>query len=491
MPPESSDLRASLLINKRWRDDPVLFVLEMFGIVLDAWQVDVINVYHKHNRIALKASKGPGKSFLLACICWHFLVTRDHPNIAAISESRENLRDGLWKEMARLQKMSRKVEGSEKRLLEMMFEVTAQRVALRQDPENWFMSARGWKRDADAQQQSTALAGLHAEYCMFILDEAGGIPDAVAITAEAVLATGTECHVIIAGNPTHLEGPLWRASTKERDLWHVVEINGDPDNPKRAPRVKIEWAREQIKRHGRDNPWVKVNVFGEFPPSSINALLGPDEVQAAMRRKPDHDSVEFAQKRLGVDTARFGDDCTVIFPRQGLMAWPCVEMRNARNPEIAARVAKIKNEWKSECEFIDDTGGFGGGVIDCLLQTGFSPVGVNFGSRGTTDPRYFNRRSEMWFELAEWVKRGGSLPDDPVLAADLVAPTYTFQEGKFRLEEKDQIKSRLGRSPDRGDALALTFAVPEAPAARNAYELAKAAASQPQQFTQHDFDPLE
>jgi hypothetical protein len=65
----------------------------------------------------------------------------------------------------------------------------------------------------------------------------------------------------------------------------------------------------------------------------------------------------------------------------------------------------------------------------------------------------------MWWEMAEWVKAGGSLPQIPELARELSAPTYWLQGGKLRLEEKDQIKSRLGWSPDIADALALTFAV--------------------------------
>jgi hypothetical protein len=70
----------------------------------------------------------------------------------------------------------------------------------------------------------------------------------------------------------------------------------------------------------------------------------------------------------------------------------------------------------------------------------------------------------MWMQMAEWIKRGGALPNMPELVGELTAPTYTFAQGKFQLEDKDMIKKRLGRSPDLGDALALTFALPDAPA---------------------------
>jgi len=66
--------------------------------------------------------------------------------------------------------------------------------------------------------------------------------------------------------------------------------------------------------------------------------------------------------------------------------------------------------------------------------------------------------------MADWVKRGGSLPPIPELVQELTSPTYTFNQGKLQLEDKDQIKARIGRSPDLADALALTFALPDQPA---------------------------
>ncbi len=68
-----------------------------------------------------------------------------------------------------------------------------------------------------------------------------------------------------------------------------------------------------------------------------------------------------------------------------------------------------------------------------------------------------------WFEMAKWIKDGGALPRDRELAEELIAATYTFQGDKFRLCDKDDIKDLIGRSPDKADALALTFAYPVSP----------------------------
>ena len=206
-----------------------------------------------------------------------------------------------------------------------------------------------------------------------------------------------------------------------------------------------------------------VNVLGQFPPSSINALLGVEEVQAAMKRHLLITDYDWAQKRLGVDVARFGDDRSVIFPRQGKASFRPHVLRHQRTTEIAAQVARAQAAWGAETVFVDDTGHWGHGVIDNLHAAQIAATGVVFHSPAL-NPRYKNRRAEMWVGMAEWVKHGGALPPIDELVGELTVPTYTFNQGKFQLEEKDQIKERLGRSPDLADALGLTFAIPDQPA---------------------------
>ena len=94
-----------------------------------------------------------------------------------------------------------------------------------------------------------------------------------------------------------------------------------------------------------------------------------------------------------------------------------------------------------------------------MRQLGHDVIGVQFGSKAN-DYRYYNKRSEMYFELAKWVKAGGSLPEDRELKEELCATTFVYQGDKFRIVEKELIKQEIGRSPDKADALALTFAMP-------------------------------
>ena len=101
-----------------------------------------------------------------------------------------------------------------------------------------------------------------------------------------------------------------------------------------------------------------------------------------------------------MDAARFGADPWIIFPRQGLTAFKPIEMRGPRTQEAAAPIATAWERWSADACFVDDTGGYGGGAIDSLLTLNYSPTPINFSGKAT-NPRYFNKRSEMHFELAQ------------------------------------------------------------------------------------------
>lgn len=434
-----------------WRRYPVAFVEEVFGAKPDGWQREALEAFPHDRRIAMKASKGPGKSCVLAWCIWNFLATRPHPNIACTSITAPNLADGLWKELAKWQGKSP--------FLMAAFEWQKTRIICKAHAATWFASARNWSHSASPQEQSDTLAGLHSDYFLFVVDEAGGIPDAVMSAASAVLASGVETKIMIAGNPTHLEGPLYKACTSQKHLWHVIEINGDPDNPNRSSRISIDWAREMIEEFGIDHPWVRVNVFGRFPETSMNALLGIEDVREAMKRHYRPEEFAHSAKVLGIDVAREGDDRSVIFPRQGLVASVPDVLRNVTGNEGAARVAVKKQVWRPDAMFIDGTGGFGYSWLDAARNLGLSLVPIHFSSK-PNDEQFFNKRAEMYWQMAAWIRAGGALPPNDELAQELVAPWYTHKGDKLIIEDKKLVKAKLGRSCDLSDGLALTFAQP-------------------------------
>jgi phage terminase large subunit len=447
---------------KRWRTDPIAFVRENFNVEPDSWQVKALNAFARQDkdayRISLQACVGPGKTAVLAWIGWNFLSCygnrNDHPKGLAVSVTADNLKDNLWPEFAHWRNRSA--------FLMEAFEWTKERIFSRDHPETWFIAARSWSKTANAEEQGRTLSGLHSKFVLVLIDESGEIPLSVLKAGEQALGNVTFGRIVQAGNPTSLDGMLYAAATRLRDQWEVIVITGDPDDPDRSPRISLEWAAAQINAYGRDNPWVMSSILGKFPPGSINALIGVEEVEAAMKRHLTEDAFSWAQKRLGIDCARFGDDPWVVFPRQGLAAFRPVVMRNPRTHDVVARVILAKSRWGSEREFFDGSGGYAAGAVDGMIQAGHSPVEVQFGGKAT-DPRFFNKRSEMLFLAAEHVKRGAALPYIPEMIQEMSAHTYTFQNGKFRVEEKDLVKEKIGRSPNYFDAYGLTFAEPDMP----------------------------
>ena len=199
----------------------------------------------------------------------------------------------------------------------------------------------------------------------------------------------------------------------------------------------------------------------DFSASIDNALITIDKVTDAAAIKRKESDVVGSPRVLGVDVARFGADRSVIQKRQGLAAYEPIIFNDIDNMTLAGMVGQTINEWKPDAVFID--AGRGEGVIDRLRQLGFFVNEVNFGGR-PTNPRYNNKRSEMWDSVRIWLDDGGSLPKNTDLKTDLCVPTYKFDaSNRLQLESKDEIKKRGGRSPDLGDALALTFSFPVAP----------------------------
>jgi hypothetical protein len=354
----------------QWRRDCNLFAREAFGFISDPWQKEIFDAYSglttDQDRLCLKACKAPGKTAVEAIAGLHFVALHPFPKVVCTAITGDNLRDNLWAEFKKWMRRSKWMDKA--------FLWTKERIICKEYPEEWWISARKWSKDADPEQQANALAGIHAEYVMFILDEAGGIPDAVAAAAEGGLATGTLVKLLIGGNPTHAAGPLYRACTSERDLWWVKEITGDPDDPGRAPRVSLKWAREQIHKYGRKSPYVMVNVLGKFPTGATDCVLAIDWLEDAFTRYGG--PCDLSPRVLGVDVARYGSDLTVVTSRLGQRVDQVWEWSGESTQVTALRIKEIFFDLEYDEVRVDDVG-VGGGVTDRLEEEAISTSAPN------------------------------------------------------------------------------------------------------------------
>ena len=222
----------------------------------------------------------------------------------------------------------------------------------------------------------------------------------------------------------------------------------------------LEEEEVQMARNTMAENQYRREFLCDFSASMDNALITIDKVSDAAAKKMTDADVTGSARILGVDVARFGSDRSVIQKRQGLAAFEPKIFDDIDNMTLAGMVAQTINEWQPDAVFIDS--GRGEGVIDRLRQLGYFVTEVNFGGKAL-NPTYNNKRSEMWDNIRIWLDDGGALPNNTDLKTDLCVPLYKFDNSnRMQLESKDDIKKRGGRSPDLGDALALTFSYPVA-----------------------------
>ena len=217
---------------------------------------------------------------------------------------------------------------------------------------------------------------------------------------------------------------------------------------------------ERLRRDMAETSFAR-EYLCDFAAAGDDQLISLSDVTSAAARIIPNADIIYAPKTMGVDPARFGDDRSVIFIRQGLSTLPPIVLRGIDNMALAQRVASEMLKHEPDAVFID--AGAGSGVIDRLRQLGHEVTEVAFSGK-PTDNRYLNKRAEMWCELRDWLSNGGAIPNDQGLKQDLASPTYFYNSaGKIQLESKEDIKKRGLPSPDIGDALALTFAFPVSP----------------------------
>jgi hypothetical protein len=486
-----------------WRANPVLFVEETFGpgyeaetgkpLEIEGWQHEGLSYLVQHEPhdwcdgspakgIALRGAKGIGKGVEDAWIIWWLLACFPYPNVAAMSVSADNLRDNLWKELA--------VWYGRSPMLQKMFEFRGERIvpkgATRDLEDKWYCSARSFPQKPNKDQQAAAVQGLHTEHVAVFLDEGGSVPPGVLLAAEGIHANPVHSLVVVSGNCDSMEGALYDASVKRAHRYHVIKVTGDPRDPKCSKRIDRDHNQQLIDDFGENDPVVLINVRAEFPAQGISKLLGPADIEKAVKRQISIHAYEQEVKVACLDIARHGIDSSVYTLRQGDVHY---EQRVWRIPDLmllADQVAMKVAEDNPDALIVLATG-IGWGVVDRLRQLGLGElvIAVDEGT-DALDDAYANRRAEMWWHGADWVKRRGQLLPDPELHADLQAIGYRhrFLKGKTRLllDPAEVVKASLGRSPDKGTSFVGTFAAPVAP---RGFRDAKHA----QQYVDTDYDP--
>ena len=455
----------------KYRDDPAGFDLFMYDwghaelkdwAPQEWWHKEVDDCIREYLAgdddrplcIAVSSGHGAAKTAYVARRIRWFMSCRAHPQVVATANTESQLISKTWREVAKWHKLAHN---------RAWFEWTATSYYLKAHPETWKANAIPW-----SEHNTEAFAGTHEESVLVVFDEASRIADSIWEVTDGVFTTKKNIWLVF-GNGTRNTGRFYECFHKNKKYWKTWNVDSRTCNA--ANKSYLERLIEQYG--GEDTDQARVRVRGLFPRSATRQLISTEAVEKAMGYQAE--GWEYLPKVMGVDIARFGENSSTICVRQGRKVFDIEVLPKQDLMQTAHHVAEAIKTHRPVQTFVDGSG-MGAGVVDRLRQLNFSVVDVNGGYQ-SLNPRFLNKRAEMWWEAKEFIEGLCELPKDSKLKDELTCVEYDFTDkGRIRLDRKSDIMEQYGFSPDRADALVMTFAYPIADFAESVTEL------EPKQF---------
>jgi hypothetical protein len=418
------------------------------------WQTEAFEEIRDHlnskNRfmplmLARASGHGIGKSAFIGMVTNWALSTCDDCKVVVTANTDTQLRTKTSPEIGKWSRLS---------ITSHWFDVQSSSVSSR-DKEH----SKTWRADFVpwSEHNTEAFAGLHnmGKRIVLIFDEASAISDKVWEVAEGALTDeNTEIIWLAFGNPTRNTGRFRECFRRFKHRWKARQIDSRTVDGTNKEQI-AKWEAD----YGEESDFFKIRVRGMFPSMSARQFVSEADVTAAFGRSLTPSQYNFAPKVLTVDPAWEGDDEFVIGIRQGLAFRILHKMAKNDNDLVAAQVvARFEDEEQADAVFID--AGYGTGIVSAGQGLGRAWTLVWFAGH-SGDIGCLNKRAEMWKAARDWLKSGGAIPDDPTLRDELQAPEIVPRiDGKIQIESKKDMKARGVPSPNRADALVLSFAFP-------------------------------
>lgn len=327
---------------------------------------------------------------------------------------------------------------------------------------------------------ASGLTGFHAPRVMAVITEAQGV-EGFAWEGLLSCATGSHDRVLSLGNPLNPSGRFYQVNQSAD--WNDIQISAkDHPNVKEQREVipggvSPAFVERMASEYGEGSGTYTARVEGEFPETGQRGLISREWLEEAAERHAAGRFREIARQATpiaGVDPARYGPDQTVVAVRQGprltkLVSWGrCGLMETVERLREELKDSGIEPLWYSEAydkgggggRVIVDEVGVGAGVLDRLREVNYDTGAFNSSRRPRERRRFANARSEAYWTFRELLEQGEiTLPRDERLFDELTAIRWhSNNAGKVALEGKDEIRNRIGRSPDRADAVVMSFA---------------------------------
>jgi hypothetical protein len=491
--------RGVALLNS-WRADWNRFVRDALGVTLDREQQEILSSVQFNPRTSVASGTARGKDFVAACAAVSFLYLT--PRWNSHRELIENTKVALTAPTDRqvknimIPEVSRLYNRAKQRGIVLPGRLNA--YDIRTDNEEWFLT--GFKAD---EHNHEAWSGFHAVHTMFVITEASGIGDDTFSAIEGNLQG--DSRILLVFNPNTPVG--YAARSQRGDRWARFRLNSltAPNVLEKRliipGQVDYEWVVDKVEqwctpinaedrteelddfefegKWYRPEDLFRKKVLGKFPKVADDVLIPQQWIEAAQERwklAQGKEPVSDELRLLGVDVAGMGRDSTCFCERKG--KWVAeLQSRNsggqADHMAVAGEIAARRRRHPRMIVSID-TIGEGAGVfsrcieiddkryiISCKYSEGAKQFERDL-SDITGQYKFVNMRAYLFWCVRDWLnpknETGAMLPPDSQLAEEATEIRWSFRsDGKIIIEPKEDIKKRLGRSPDKFDALANTF----------------------------------
>ncbi|MBR0315966.1 MAG: hypothetical protein IJQ99_03795 [Synergistaceae bacterium] len=443
--------------------NPEFFTRKILNKTLWSTQYEILTAVRDNPRTAVRSCHGIGKTFTAAmCILW-FLYSHEKAIVLSTAPTWRQVEKLIWKEIRSAYREAIIPLGG----------------SLAPKAPELHLIFNEWYAAGISTNEPERFQGFHEENILVVVDEAAGVNIEIFEAIEGIL-TSTGARLLLIGNPNSIGTPFYDAFTKPGfktfhisafDTPNFTEAGITQDDIKNGtwknkiteikyPKlITPQWVADRYISWGENSAPYQVRVMGNFPQQGEDTLIPLAWIELAMQRW--EDTPEGNPIQLGVDVAAYGSDSTVIAERRGLKVMPLNVYTQKNTRETTGLVLNKAKEVNAKKISVDEIG-IGRGVVDSLAEEGYRDVGVNVAERSSDPERYHNMRAELWWNLRELLdpeKKPIALPDDDELLAELSSVKYKIDSrGAIQIESKEEMKKRLGRSPDRADAVVLAFA---------------------------------
>jgi len=285
-----------------WKKSPLQFVHDCIKATPSTQQIELLQAVGKNKRTTVRSGHGCGKDASASWLALWFLVTRPFAEVIVTAPTNRQLRDIFLAEISKWLRQSPVADE---------FIIRRDSIQHKDAPKEWWLKLISPSVRATKEEQAETLAGLHDDHLFIICDEASGIPDPTFIPLEGAM-TQEDNKVLLIGNMTKNNGYFYDSHFHSEISKHWKKLHWDSRDSTNVDKSMPDYF---AAKYGIDSNVFRIRGEGNPPLQDENTLIPPWAAQQCIGNE--FEVAEDEPLYLGVDVARYGDDSSIIMPRQG------------------------------------------------------------------------------------------------------------------------------------------------------------------------------